>query len=119
MFRHYYDSDGSIQRVEKHETIVTLSDEGQWVDLPTIYRPSKYYYDIANSQMVAKPEASEQQITQRNTDWRSQRRRWYGTSEQQMNWLYDDIKAGKFGEDAKTGKWYLHVKAVKDNYPKD
>lgn len=119
MYRHYYDDNGNILRVAQHDTIFILSEDGNWVDLEILHKPSKYYYDTANNQMVAKPEATDQQITQVKTDWVSQRRRWYGTSEQQMNWLYDDIKAGKFGEDAKTGKWYLHIKAVKEQYPKD
>ena len=32
--------------------------------------------------------------------------------------LYRDIDAGKLGNDAKTGEWYLHVKKVKDDNPK-
>ena len=32
--------------------------------------------------------------------------------------LYKDIDAGKLGDNAKTGAWYLHIKAVKDNNPK-
>ena len=32
--------------------------------------------------------------------------------------LYDDIADGKFGEAAKTGKWYLACKAAKDANPK-
>ena len=36
----------------------------------------------------------------------------------QLDLLYKDIAAGKLGEDAKTGGWYLDVKAVKDKYTK-
>ena len=36
----------------------------------------------------------------------------------QLNLLYDDIADGKFGEEAKTGKWYLACKAAKDANPK-
>ena len=36
----------------------------------------------------------------------------------QLDKLYDDIKAGKFGEDAKTGSWYLWIKGIKDANPK-
>ena len=32
--------------------------------------------------------------------------------------LWDDIDAGKFGETAKTGKFYTDVKAIKEKYPK-
>ena len=36
----------------------------------------------------------------------------------QLDKLYHDIDAGKFGADAKTGNFYLGRKAVKDKYPK-
>ena len=36
----------------------------------------------------------------------------------QLDLLYKDIAAGKLGEAAKTGGWYLDVKAVKDKYTK-
>ena len=36
----------------------------------------------------------------------------------QLDALWRDINAGKFGETAKTGEWYLAMKAVKDKYPK-
>lgn len=32
--------------------------------------------------------------------------------------LFKDIEAGKFGDTAKTGSWYTHIKSVKDNNPK-
>ncbi len=32
--------------------------------------------------------------------------------------LWDDIDPGKFGETAKTGKFYTDVKAIKEKYPK-
>jgi hypothetical protein len=32
--------------------------------------------------------------------------------------LYKDIDAGLFGESAKTGAFYLAIKAVKDTHPK-
>ena len=42
----------------------------------------------------------------------------YGQNSEQLDMLYKDIDAGKFGDTAKTGAWYLHIKAVKDNNPK-
>ena len=41
----------------------------------------------------------------------------YKSITDQLDLLYKDIAAGKLGEDAKTGGWYLDVKAVKDKYP--
>lgn len=42
----------------------------------------------------------------------------YGQISEQLDMLYKDIDAGKFGDTAKTSAWYLHIKAVKDNNPK-
>ena len=42
----------------------------------------------------------------------------YGQISEQLDMLYKDIDAGKFGDTAKTSAWYLHVKAVKDNNTK-
>ena len=36
----------------------------------------------------------------------------------QLDMLYKDIDSGKLGDNAKTGSWYLHIKAVKDSNPK-
>ena len=37
---------------------------------------------------------------------------------EQFDQLFRDITAGKFGDDAKTGEWYIAIKAVKDANPK-
>ena len=50
--------------------------------------------------------------------WRVEREQKYGSIEPQLNMLVDDIEAGKFGENAKTGDWYLHVKGIKDSVVK-
>ena len=42
----------------------------------------------------------------------------YRSWQHQLDMLYNDIEAGKFGEDAKTGSWYLWVKGIKDANPK-
>ena len=36
----------------------------------------------------------------------------------QLEKIYDDIDAGKFGEDAKTGQFYKFIKDIKQKYPK-
>lgn len=45
------------------------------------------------------------------------RKSYYPTVTKQLDMLYHDIDAGKFGADAKTGSFYLARKAVKDKYP--
>jgi len=42
----------------------------------------------------------------------------YGRIENQLDMLYKDIDAGLFGEAAKTGSFYLHIKTIKDEVPK-
>tara|TARA_B100000508_G_C11358358_1_gene227586 strand:+ start:444 stop:725 length:282 start_codon:yes stop_codon:yes gene_type:complete len=37
---------------------------------------------------------------------------------EQLDQLFRDITAGKFGNDAKTGEWYIAIKEVKDANPK-
>ena len=46
------------------------------------------------------------------------RQAYYKMISQQLDNLYHDIDSGKFGNDAKTGDFYLGRKAVKDKYPK-
>ncbi len=46
------------------------------------------------------------------------RKAYYKIISQQLDNLYHDIDSGKFGNDAKTGNFYLGRKAVKDKYPK-
>ena len=42
----------------------------------------------------------------------------YGEINNQLDKLYHDINNGLFGENAKTGTWFNHVKNVKEKYPK-
>lgn len=42
------------------------------------------------------------------------RKEGYLTWQEQLDKLYHDINDGKFGDTAKTGSWYTHIKAVKD-----
>tara|TARA_R100000734_G_C3297035_1_gene88083 strand:- start:86 stop:364 length:279 start_codon:yes stop_codon:yes gene_type:complete len=42
----------------------------------------------------------------------------YPSITEQLDQLFRDITAGKFGEDAKTGEWYIAIKAVKEGNPK-
>ena len=42
----------------------------------------------------------------------------YPQISEQLDQLFRDITTGRFGDDAKTGEWYLAIKAVKDANPK-
>lgn len=50
--------------------------------------------------------------------WSIQRRNSFEEITEQLDMLFHDIEAGKFGEDAKTGQFCLHIKGIKDNNPK-
>ena len=42
----------------------------------------------------------------------------YGDIGEQLDKLYRDINAGKFGADAKTGEWFVGISSVKTSFPK-
>tara|TARA_B100001093_G_C26590994_1_gene911478 strand:- start:41 stop:325 length:285 start_codon:yes stop_codon:yes gene_type:complete len=42
----------------------------------------------------------------------------YISLENQLDQLYHDINAGKFGADAKTGEWFVGITSVKTSFPK-
>ena len=42
----------------------------------------------------------------------------YGSIGEQLDKLYHDINAGKFGADAKTGEWFVGITSVKTTIPK-
>ena len=42
----------------------------------------------------------------------------YGSIGEQLDKLYHDINAGKFGADAKTGEWFVGITSVKNAFPK-
>ena len=42
----------------------------------------------------------------------------YPTIQFQLDQLYHDINAGKFGSDAKTGDWFVGISSVKTTFPK-
>ena len=59
-----------------------------------------------------------------NDSYRSQRRLGVGSTsgyafiDDQLDQLYHDINAGKFGADAKTGEWFVGITSVKTAFPK-
>ena len=46
------------------------------------------------------------------------RDRQYPSITEQLDQLFRDINAGKFGTDAKTGEWYKKIKEIKEENPK-
>jgi hypothetical protein len=113
MYRYYYTEDGVIVRRFTLTPGFEFTHEGSYVDDATFRDINLCKYIDGEFVDYTPPTVT------RTTPYDQARRNNFGTAEQQMALLYDDIKAGLFGEDAKTGLWYLHVKAVKDANPKD
>tara|TARA_Y100001937_G_scaffold95119_1_gene129082 strand:+ start:1056 stop:1460 length:405 start_codon:yes stop_codon:yes gene_type:complete len=42
----------------------------------------------------------------------------YSSIGDQLDQLYHDVEAGKFGENAKTGAWFVGITSVKNAFPK-
>ena len=42
----------------------------------------------------------------------------YDAISEQFDQLYRDVNAGKFGNDAKTGEWFVGISSVKTKFPK-
>ena len=42
----------------------------------------------------------------------------YASLQEQLDQLYRDVNAGKFGADAKTGEWFVGITSVKTAHPK-
>lgn len=55
-------------------------------------------------------------LEKNNATASDKRKAYYKAVIEQLDDLYHDIDNGKFGEDAKTGNFYLNRKAVKDKY---
>jgi len=52
------------------------------------------------------------------TKHQHQRQIRYGRIEDELDMLYKDIDVGLFGDAAKTGSFYLHIKSIKEGVPK-
>tara|TARA_E500000178_G_C16965181_1_gene728026 strand:- start:46 stop:324 length:279 start_codon:yes stop_codon:yes gene_type:complete len=50
--------------------------------------------------------------------WSVQRKNSFEKITEQLDMLFHDINNGKFGENAKTSQFYLHIKGIKDANPK-
>ena len=57
-------------------------------------------------------------LTKSGATVNTKRENYYSLMREQLDKLYHDIDAGKFGADAKTGNFYLGRKTVKDKFPK-
>tara|TARA_A100000171_G_scaffold42487_1_gene43929 strand:+ start:563 stop:844 length:282 start_codon:yes stop_codon:yes gene_type:complete len=62
---------------------------------------------------AAQETANKYKITRTDTGTKT-----YPDLSEQLDQLFRDVAAGKFGSDAQTGEWYTAIKEVKDTNPK-
>lgn len=78
---------------------------------------TKFLYDKKTQQIVEVEEHTDH-LDARGSSPGIRRFKEYQDIGAQLNYLYDDIVSGRFGEDAKTGKFAGHLNAIKLKYPK-
>lgn len=64
-------------------------------------------------------EFSKEIILDIDESYKYERAHRYENIKEQLDNLYHDIDNGLFGEEAKTGNFYLGIKSVKTNNPKE
>ena len=72
----------------------------------------------AEEETARDAEEAAEAIEQAANTYKLSRRETYISIEEQLDQLYRDVAAGKFGEDAKTGEWYVGITSVKSSNPK-
>ena len=73
--------------------------------------------EVAAREAVATERAKTQYKQQRTVGVSSTGSK-YAIISEQLDQLYRDVAAGKFGEDAKTGEWFVGITSVKTAFPK-
>jgi len=61
----------------------------------------------------------EDAIIQYMGDYIPKRANKYNPLKEQLDALWHDIDQGLFGDDAKTGNFYINIKTIKDKFPKN
>ena len=95
---------------------IIMNKNGDWTidswDSPSITQPTKD---------EIKAEISNYQVELDKTFYKQQRvglADGYPSITEQLDQLYHDINAGKFGADAKTGEWFVGITSGKTAFPK-
>jgi hypothetical protein len=78
-----------------------------------VYNPETNEYRIITMEGLP-PETEYQRY-----EWWNRRKSAYPDVGVQLNKLYDDIKNGKFGENAVDGEWYQTITEIKNSIPKE
>lgn len=114
MFKIFYDSQGNILSTHKIDPLINVvNDNASFIQVENIPQ-GKYKVNLSTFQL----EEISKETNIKPLSWFSNRRINYGSAEQQLNFLYDDIKAGKFGPEAQNGSWFKHIEKIKKQFPK-
>lgn len=113
MYRYYYNKEGTILRKFKLTKGFEFIHEGSYIDSEDNLDVNQWRYgDNGFEKITTKKQA-------RSLPFQQRRKNSYGSAEQQLALLWDDVDKGLYGEGAKQGLWYKHCQGVKKKNPKD
>lgn len=113
MIRYYYNDQGTITAKVTNSKFLAPSDD-PFVDDERNLDPDAWC--VRANVLVELPGVENKPVPA--SDWSSQRKRQYGQTTDQLAALYDDVKNGVFGEQAKQGRWFQHINNIKQKIPK-
>ena len=102
------------------QAIIRAYPNASYVDETTVKDASGYVFTPEQSKIDAARVTldSEAAAIKYQTDRTTDGSTTYDTIGNQLDQLYHDINAGKFGSDAKTGEWFVGISSVKTANPK-
>jgi len=118
----------SVSKIKAEENIQSLIKWKWNADCIIMYKNGDWTIDSWDSPSITQPskdeikaEISNYQAELDKTFYKQQRvglATGYPPISEQLDKLYHDINAGKFGADAKTGEWFVGISSVKTAFPK-
>lgn len=112
MYRYYYNKEGTIVRKFKLTKGFEFIHEGSYVDAEEDKDINLWRYEDSEFKKITV------EPVEHSLPFYQRRRNSYGTAEQQLALLWDDVDKGLYGDAAKQGLWYKHCQRVKkENAP--
>ena len=118
----------TASRILAEQNIQSLIKWKWNADSIVVYKSGKWHIQQWLSPSITHPstdeikaEISNYQVELDKTFYKQQRvglSTGYPRISEQLDQLYHDINAGKFGADAKTGEWFVGISSVKTAFPK-